>query len=238
MDKFVFGLKPCKVKNRICEVTSTKETTVSELVEIAVSKESDLLKAVDRNSINWVQNQQRSFPFRNGRKTHPYSESRYPNRLRGGLLFNEGNQQSKLTNSQQQFRSKVTRSNQPCKVYGKLHTGNQICKYKDYKCRQYNKVGHLQSVCRNNNVKKNNFSRHFLNNEIDNLSHEPLIFNNNSDNTEPIKLLDVKINNRVVKAQLDTGSGITLMSEKTFLLNFSKYFKLLNDNIKISGYTG
>lgn len=218
LEKFVFGLKQGKVKDRICEVTLTDKTSVSELVEIAVSKENDLLKAVDHDNINWVQNKQRSFTSRKGNKTYP--ESRYPNRLSGDSksLFNEGNQQSSSSNIQQQFRARTEKGNQSCKICGKLHTGNTICKYKDYNFRLCNKVGHLQSVCRSSS-NKNNFSRFFFNNETDSVSRESLIFNINSDSVEPINF-NIKINNCLVKAQVDNGSGITVMSEKTFLLNF------------------
>lgn len=48
IDKFVFGLKSGRIKDRVCEEKPTSETTLSQIVEIALAKETYLFNEADQ----------------------------------------------------------------------------------------------------------------------------------------------------------------------------------------------
>lgn len=119
-----------------------------------------------------------------------------------------------------------------CRVCGKRHTDIQNCKYKNYRCNLCGPVGHLAKMC--NKSKSTNF----LNVEsVDDGTHESLICNIETNDLNPI-ILDVKIINVKLKAQLDSGSGLTIISEKTFYELFNKNTILKKVFKNVCGYTG
>jgi hypothetical protein len=138
---------------------------------------------------------------------------------------------SKYLKGKDQGVSTVPKVNQ-CRVCGKRHTGIQNCKYKNYHCNLCSSIGHLAVMC--NKSKSTNF----LNIEkVEENTFESLILNIETNDSKPI-MLDVKINDIKLKAQLDSGSGLTIISEKTFYELFDKN-TILNKVFKnVNGYTG
>lgn len=57
IDKFVFSLLSGKIKDRVCEEKPTADTTLAQLVDIALAIESYLTKEV--NCVIWLRNGQR-----------------------------------------------------------------------------------------------------------------------------------------------------------------------------------
>lgn len=135
----------------------------------------------------------------------------------------EGSKEKQFNRYEGQRNSDFSRK---CQVCGKGHMG--ICKYKNYKC---NVIGHLAAMC------KQTKSSNFLLSETVLEESENLIYNLSGNNIKPFSL-NVKVNDVMLSAQVDTGSGLTVISEKTFKELFMKNIKLQKSNIKVNGYTG
>ncbi|XP_031338383.1 uncharacterized protein K02A2.6-like isoform X4 [Photinus pyralis] len=127
-DKFVCGVLPGKIRDRICEEKPT--TDFSKLLELALNKESTML--ADSKNINTVAVRKKV------NKTRGYEKQK---RVESGARSGDSSKAA----------SKWT-----CKCCGKQHTGNQICKYKNYKCNVCGKVGHLATVCKSVNFVEDN----------------------------------------------------------------------------------
>lgn len=183
IDKFVFGLKSGRIKDRVCEEKPTSETTFSQIVEIAHAKETYLFNEADQ--VSWIKNkkgQQFRQKYHTTSTEHKHFGSRYAVHGDKGAkntgvsgVQKHGYFQSKGSNKNSKGNNQAVNTvpeNNICRVCGKRHTGIQNCKYKNYRCNLCGTVGHLAKMC--NKSKSTNF----LNVEsVDDGTHESLICN-------------------------------------------------------------
>ncbi|KAJ8035756.1 hypothetical protein HOLleu_19529 [Holothuria leucospilota] len=116
-------------------------------------------------------------------------------------------------------KGKVGKSNRKsgqktaCYRCGGMNHAPQDCWFKDKACNECGKIGHKAKVCRSKKVKQ-------VNDTSDNYepSQEPgpeYLFNVRSRNRGPITV-QVKVNEKPLTMELDTGASLSLMSHKTF----------------------
>ncbi|XP_018317261.1 uncharacterized protein K02A2.6-like [Mycetomoellerius zeteki] len=100
----------------------------------------------------------------------------------------------------------------PCWFCGQLHYSKD-CTYKNHLCKNYNTIGHKDGYCNSSKKTKSN------SNNNDSTSTKTITAAVNQINeTYFRKYVDVTINSKTVKLQLDTGSDITIISEDTWKL--------------------
>ena len=108
------------------------------------------------------------------------------------------------------------------------HLANK-CPFKDLVCNTCKIKGHLSKACRNS-IKKDfrlnkKPSKNFnLEEKEDTPSDDEnsVYYVNNMHHVNPLKV-DMKVNNQFIKFEVDTGSGITLISESTYQKSLSNY---------------
>ena len=127
------------------------------------------------------------------------------------------------------------------------HLAN-TCPFKEYVCNTCKMKGHLSKACRKGG--KTDFSRarmvtprnrshpknHNLE-EIDNITSDDensVSYVHKIHHVNPLKV-EMKVNNKNINFEVDTGSGITLISETTYQEKLSNY-KLTNTKIAIETY--
>lgn len=120
-----------------CEISPTESTTVDDVMEIASAKESDLSKGVEEKD-----------------------QVKWVGAAKGQVLAYKDKRVAGISQNRQHSQLKGSWG-----VCDKNHTG--ICKYKKYKCRGCNEMGHLQVVCRNSRI-----SEHVLQAESEVVSDE------------------------------------------------------------------
>jgi len=242
IDKFVFGLKSGKIKDRICEEKPTSETTFSQIVEIALAKETYLVNEADQ--VNWIKNKKgqqvrqkqytSSTEYKHSGSRHAEHGDRW--------VKNTGDQgaqkhwQFQSNGSSKISKARIKELGYQRKVNVRCAVNDiRVCKIVDIKIIVVICVvllGHLARLCSKSK------STNFLNIEsTENDTHESLIYNIRTYEVKPI-ILDIQINNIKLKAQLDSGSGLTVISEKTFHELFRTNIILKKVFKNVSGYTG
>ena len=211
-DRFVCGLLKGKIFDRICE----EELTVSyeDLLKIALSKE---LIEKDEISVN-------KFVAKSINSVHKKT--------------------SKFSAS---TPSKIT-----CFACGKPDHNFSQCKFKKLRCNICNSVGHIAGVCK----KKNQLSKVKI---VDTKHIEEIVDGNNEnldqttdssdddivqsdlfhldiDEDTPV-LITVKLFGFSLAMEIDTGSGKSVISYKTYLQHFNQY-ELIKDNLRMKPYVG
>lgn len=119
-----------------------------------------------------------------------------------------------------------------CQCCGCQHTGNQKCKYTDYKCNKCGKMGHLAKVCRMSTRQEQNMV------ETEDLQDEENaveIYNISFSNCNPVCKV-VSINDVNVSMQIDSGAAISIITEKTYLQYF-KNCKLQQSMVTLLDYS-
>lgn len=122
-DKFISGLLNGPILDRLCEEEHTR--TINEVLDIALKKEASMKQIAMVEDVN-------KFKVNKGRFSHskePRSQGDY----------------------QRQFKNR-THNKKPsnCFVCGKNNHNFNNCKYKTYRCKMCNAVGHLAIVCKKN----------------------------------------------------------------------------------------
>ena len=115
------------------------------------------------------------------------------------------------------------------------------CPFKDLVCNTCKIKGHLSKTCRNS-IKKDfrlnkKPSKNFNleeNEDTPSDDENSVYYVNKMHHVNPLKV-DMKVNNQFIKFEVDTGSGITLISESTYQKNLSNY-QLSKTNITIKTY--
>lgn len=119
-----------------------------------------------------------------------------------------------------------------CIHCGKPNHNFSKCKFKSFKCKICNKIGHLAIICKskgqthNVEVKEDTF-----NNSIDIFAIEK--------NVNYVLPISIKccIDNKPVQMELDTGAAISCLPENIYLSKFS-HIKLENSDIELKTYNG
>ncbi|VVC35786.1 Integrase, catalytic core,Aspartic peptidase domain,Ribonuclease H-like domain,Retrotransposon gag [Cinara cedri] len=219
IDKFVFGLKSGKIKDRICEEKPTVETTFSQIVEVTLAKESYLSN--EAGQVNWIKNKQGQ-QFR--QKFHATGAEYKNSGSRHADCRDRVSKDTRDQGAQKQIHGQSKRS----RINSKVESRRINSAPENNQCRV---CGHLALMC---NKSK---SINFLNVAVDDVIHESLILNMETNELKPI-ILVVKVNGIMVKSQLDSGSGLTVISEKTFYELFNKNSILRKVFKSVNGYTG
>ena len=113
------------------------------------------------------------------------------------------------------------------------------CKFKNAKCHNCKKKGHIAKKCRNSEFrgKKPEFKRkqaHYVEESDENSDSESdvySVFHVGNYKSDPYKI-NVNVNSKDITMELDTGASVSLMSEDTYQEYKSK-FKLENTNVNV-----
>lgn len=176
MDKFVVGLLPGPVFERVCDDSSA--TTIEKCLEIAQSRE------INTEAVSCHKIQQRFGRYRQ-QQQQKHFEPHGQQQQQRQYIDKHGQQQ------QQQQKSKATCN--ACGLAGHIFSS---CKYKKYKCRKCNRIGHLAKMC----VRAKRFSNHCV--EVE--QHVTTSANNDNQNGEDGNIQDDDL--RLFSMEVDPNS--------------------------------
>jgi hypothetical protein len=144
---------------------------------------------------------------------------------------------------QKQFQS----HSKVCMRCGKDHKGVQ-CKFKDSECYKCGKTGHIQAVCRSKEKHQNTQGK-YQNKDKPNKKQtgRNQFLNENSDDTydlfslgkstDSVIWVDLEIQGKKIKFQLDTGASFTVMTKEIYDELFPE-IPIKHTETKLSTYTG
>ncbi|XP_028163909.1 uncharacterized protein K02A2.6-like [Ostrinia furnacalis] len=133
----------------------------------------------------------------------------------------------KIVNSSSKPKNNV-RSDVKCLVCGRSNHESSQCRFANYKCRKCNVKGHLRKMC----TKVNFISTEDVSDDDDGKE----LFNIRSVTGEPMTEM-VTINGMQLRFEIDSGSAVTVISEKMYNSHF-KNQPLLPADEKLFTYTG
>lgn len=209
-DQLVFGLKSDTIRQRLF---SEKQLTYAKAYHLAVS-----LEAAERNA----------------------DLMKTPEAVMGKVQVNQQNRKAKW--GQKSTVKVETRHACSCRHCGKSNHEEKSCFFKDAVCHSCKKGGHISSICKlkpKNNPKngKKHFNK-FLN--VNTQLEEDCTFFNVVDKHvaryEAAKI-SLQVNNLKVFFEIDTGSGISAISDIFYQKHFSN-FKKYEANLKLKSYNG
>ncbi|XP_063900178.1 uncharacterized protein K02A2.6-like [Zophobas morio] len=196
-DKFICAMKRSVIRDRLCEESPT--TTLQKLVEIAQAREAALQSQSD--SVNTI----RRMP-QTKKDTQQEGKSQTNN-----------NEARTSKNTFQPFQ----RGKWNCRRCAGTHTGQQVCKYRNYTCNICKKVGHLAKACFNKN------KQNLVETGVNSIS-----FVNNS----PV-YCNVNISDKEIQMLVDSGACTSIISEKDFK-SYWPSAKLKYNNRQLKTYSG
>lgn len=136
--------------------------------------------------------------------------------------------------------SKAYTRNVESKCYhcGKGNHNFSQCKYKTYKCKKCQTVGHLASICKGKKTKFDTKEQHFL----EKVENEEVVdmFQVNTTNENKIEeplLVRVKVDDTWLDMEVDSGAGVSVLPESIYFKKFS-YSKLNKTPILLKTYNG
>ena len=112
----------------------------------------------------------------------------------------------------------------PCPSCGAKDHWRSACLHRNTVCSCCKRMGHLARVCRDRHKQHSGKTKHFYlpknQTNVINAAEEPerctaVLTVNSSSPSKPV-FVPVKLNEKTVKLQLDTGASITLISEATW----------------------
>lgn len=237
-DKFIYGMRSGRIKDKLSEEDEDQKE-LKDLVEIALRIEVLMNnRAEELNLITRKSNQK----IQNGHKTHErksagqsqggYKSGSYASARNGFGRSHEDNED----NQQYQHPSWRHQEKKKCFVCGKVHV-NKVCKYKSYKCRRCNKMGHLEAVCRQKWVKRSNYKID-VNDESNEQNIEVNMFNVRTKdiNVNPFSLR-IKLSDKWHEIAVDTGAAISVLNKNFYDSNLKNY-KIQKDQLELKGFTG
>ncbi|CAK1585814.1 unnamed protein product [Parnassius mnemosyne] len=124
--------------------------------------------------------------------------------------------------------SKCARSRQKCAVCGYTSHSASECRFANYRCKKCNMKGHLRRMCKKVNYVNTS--------EVGEDSDDGKIFNIRSVRGEPL-VETVTVNGIDLEFQIDSGSAVTVISERTYKLHFHD-IPLSFTKKKLVSYTG
>lgn len=233
LNKFVCAMKKGRTQNRICE--ESVDTGIQRLLQIAVLREESEAAEEDEHhdSIKWLArggssgNKLTKSNWTPNRGTTTTSDRSEPKDSRRNIIRQGGQdywqrQQRRTT----RWPNVKNVNNIDCKHCGGRHHNNQKCKFEKAECYNCHKIGHLSKICRNtNNSRVTNYYTEISDVPIYNVSF-----------TKPI-IIDLIVNKIPLSFELDTGSGLSIISEESYKSNF-KNIKIIKTKLNFKGFTG
>ncbi|UYV67231.1 K02A2.6-like, partial [Cordylochernes scorpioides] len=137
--------------------------------------------------------------------------------------------------------------NGKCKHCGKLH--KEPCRFKEEICFKCNKKGHIASICWSSrrNLRQHQNQPGNIHQIGDQEEEEEYVqkiisvtipeYKINFASSDPPYLMELKVEGNFIKFEMDTGSGLTLISEKDFK-NSLQHLKLEKASIIVRTYDG
>ncbi|UYV64395.1 K02A2.6-like [Cordylochernes scorpioides] len=137
--------------------------------------------------------------------------------------------------------------NGKCKHCGKQH--KELCRFKEAKCFKCNKKGHIASICWSSrrNLRQHQNQPGNIHQIGDQEEEEEYVqkiisvtipeYKINFASSDPPYLMELKVEGNFIKFEMDTGSGLTLISEKDFK-NSLQHLKLEKASIIVRTYDG
>lgn len=121
-----------------------------------------------------------------------------------------------------------------CWRCGKPHSADK-CRFKQYNCDQCQRRGHLKKMCKSSMSNRSSDRRHnFMDDETSDSDMYNIQVMSNGD--KPY-FVDVRIGNKILTCEIDTGSKISAINEDCYREMFSEY-PLHKDDIKLCSYSG
>ncbi|XP_046742894.1 uncharacterized protein LOC124409358 [Diprion similis] len=213
-DKFVTGMRKGPILDRVCEEEHT--VTLSAILETARNKEAAMRS---RTQVTEVHRINASSVTGSGRRV--------------------ADNRSRDQNSRQQGQQKST-NEKKCNHCGETRHNFAKCKYKEYKCSNCQKIGHLRKVCKASQAKVSGTHCLDIDKQSDEVVEENLdfidMFSLVSGDTEPV-MVDLVIEGKPVRAEIDSGAGRSVMSERIYKEKF-KDCKLVSTKVRLRMYDG
>ncbi|XP_046964488.1 uncharacterized protein K02A2.6-like [Vanessa cardui] len=114
-----------------------------------------------------------------------------------------------------------------CSVCGRKNHKSSECRFVNYRCKKCNNKGHLHRMCKKVN---------YVDSDEVNEGDDGEFFNIRSNNGGPMTET-ISINNILLKFQIDSGSSVTAISDKTYYSYFNSV-TLIPTNKKLISYNG
>ncbi|UYV69483.1 K02A2.6-like, partial [Cordylochernes scorpioides] len=137
--------------------------------------------------------------------------------------------------------------NGKCKHCGKQH--KELCRFKEAICFKCNKKGHIASICWSSRINLRQHQNqpgniHQIGDQEEEEEYVQKIisvtipeYKINFASSDPPYLMELKVEGNFIKFEMDTGSGLTLISEKDFK-NSLQHLKLEKASIIVRTYDG
>lgn len=228
-DKFVVGLEPGKVRDKLFSENESELTFVKALSTAMTAETARLSYGIQEQQTISIKSEP-------GEVHRLGSFSKGNARGRGRSCSPRGAHQGTSTADRWGQRSRASVSiNQrsattnTCTVCGKKNHNSENCRYREYSCNSCGKKGHLQSVCDKKGQQLFN-AHHFLE------DNELPIFNLSAQKNLPF-MVDVKLNNDWFLIELDTGATVSVLSEFLWFNKFRNQ-QLVPSELCLVSYTG
>ncbi|XP_059047717.1 uncharacterized protein K02A2.6-like [Achroia grisella] len=195
-DKFVTGLRPGPIQDRLCEETITRN--IKELLDIALNKESAYQENKELVIVNKISSKS-----------------------------NKKQDCSQVYNKQKSDRK--AQDILKCIHCGKPNHSFAKCKYKTYKCKICNKIGHLAIVCKN----KPTNSIDIREEQVDMFMMVPITDVNH---ISPF-MVKCYVNSIPLNMELDTGAAVSCITKRIYSEKFSNV-KLEGTPLVLKTYSG
>ncbi|XP_017890397.1 uncharacterized protein K02A2.6-like, partial [Ceratina calcarata] len=218
-DKFVTGLSDSKILSRVCEEDESK--SLKDLFDIAIRREAVII-----------------------------GETQEVNRLKLHAKKPELSHRKESTDastSSKTMQRKFSKDSKKCYACGGTAHDFKTCKYKQYKCKNCKKVGHLAKVCtkehsQNFVVDISSTNYEYYDNGYQGVSPASArnsdldLFELRDSNSGPMTI-SLKVEGQRVIWELDSGASRTVIPFWLYNKNF-KYKKLYKTEIVLKSYSG
>lgn len=211
-EKFISGMAEGKILDRICE--EKHQSSLSELIDVALKKEASLAVTTGPTSADL----NRISQYKRTNQNVPLKSSESPK-----LSTKVGGQQQRSTQQHQQAKT--------CIHCGGTNHVFARCKYRKYKCKNCNKIGHLVKVCKEPD--KSNQANYVAADDLSAKIEYATLYNVESkrnfdlkDTDFPPVIVDVCVGGTMIPMEIDSGAKLNVMP----LDVFNKYLP----NVKIN----
>ncbi|CAI6374230.1 unnamed protein product [Macrosiphum euphorbiae] len=207
-DKFITGMRNGQIKDRLCEEEISKE--LNKIVELAMQKEVTMQSNVPVE-VHKVKKWNISKDVKKKVRASEY-----------GQIKNKKKPTDFSDNSKAAGQGK-------CFTCGLSNHTFSNCKYKTYKCKICNKIGHLAKMC------KNKSKNHYVEVETESESVEMFQLKVGYQKSVEPYFVKIKIEEIYIDMELDSGAGRSIIPFKLYKKYWSK-LKVIPSLIKLKTY--